>query len=278
VHRRTVRFALTALLGVVLAAATALGAGAASGSAAQGGDERRYGPPYRFTTELVGQYPGVKLKDQAMLYRSKHGYLFRTGQQHSRLTITQVDGRVRFVDRGTERFKKLGQTCRRQRVRVGIAAVCRIPRDVTVRRPLLIEVWPRLGNDFTDGSTLSARFALAVLGDRGNDRTLLGAGPDFFNGYTGRDRVSGGAGNEWVRLGAGDDPVWGGAGHDLLIGMDGQDTIYGGSGEDRLNGMAHNDRIHGQAGQDLFLCGTGYDRAWGDGSEDYRQCEAIDRG
>jgi serralysin len=276
-NRRTVRKAL-AILAAAITAVTVLGASTASSVAAQGADEHRYGPPYKYTTELVGQYPGVKLMDQAMLYRGKHGYLFRTGQQHSRLTITQVDGRLRFHDKGTERFKKLGKTCRRQRVRVGIAAVCHVPRTVTARRPLLIEVWPRLGNDFTDGSSLSAKFAMTVLGDHGDDRTLLGAGPDFFNGYTGRDRVSGGAGNDWVRLGAGNDPVWGGAGHDLLIGMDGRDTIYGGSGEDRLNGMAHNDRIYGQGSTDFFLCGTGRDRAWGDGSEAYQQCETVNGG
>src|SRR4051812_27805577 len=129
----------------------------------------------------MGEYSNVRLKDQAMLTRTKHGYRLWSGGQDNHLTVTLVDGGLRFRDTGTKSFKKLSPACHRQRVRIGIGAVCRVPADITQRRPLLVEIWPRLGDDYTDASTLPATFAVTVLTDEGNDVAYLGAGPDFFN-------------------------------------------------------------------------------------------------
>jgi serralysin len=236
------------------------------------------GPPYSFTTELMGEGRFIPLKDVAMLTRTKHGWLFRTGQQDSHLVMTQVKGGLRFADTGTKSFKRLARACRRQKVRAGIAAVCPVPGSITTRRPLLVEVWPRLGNDFTDGSSLPATFALAVLGDEGNDATRLGAGPDFFNGHSGRDRVLGGSGKDWIRAGSGNDPVWGGSGNDYLVGMGGRDDMYGGDGDDRVGGLEGNDRLRGDAGDDYILCGTGWDNVRADRADRVlRDCESVNR-
>ena len=258
--RRTVRPALALVLAAVV---TAVGAATATTPAA-GGANPDAGPPYNYTTELMGQYKFIPLKDQAMLTRTEHGYRFRTGQQDSHLVVTQVQRGLRIVDSGTKRFKKLSPACRRQRVRAGIAAVCRVPGTITTRRPLLLEVWPRLGDDYTDAHSLPATFALTVLGDEGNDLTRLGAGPDFFNGHSGRDRVTAGGGKDWVRAGLGNDPVWGGSGNDYLVGMEGGDTIYGGDGDDRVYGSDGDDRLSGDAGSDMISCGSGRDSAQSD--------------
>jgi serralysin len=258
VLRRTLRPALGALAATLLAAVTALSSGTVSGFAAE---DPNYGPPYNYTTELVAQYKFVALPGVAMLTRTEHGYVYRTGGQDSHLVVTKEDRRLRLVDTGTRKWKKLSPACERQRVPRGIAAVCRIPRGVTTRQPLLLEVWPRLGDDFTDGSTLPATIAMTVLSDGGHDVAYLGAGPDFFNGYTGRDRVTGGAGKDWIRIGAGNDAFWGGPGSDKLIGMDGRDRIAGGEGDDRIMGMAGNDTIRGNTGDDFIVCGSGWDEA-----------------
>ena len=46
-------------------------------------------------------------------------------------------------------------------------------------------MWPRLGDDRVDASTLPDSVAMTVLGDAGDDVVLFGGGPDFFNGFTG---------------------------------------------------------------------------------------------
>ncbi len=232
------------------------------------------GPPYNFTTELKGQFGTPPLKNQAMLTRTKLGYRLWSGQQDNRLILTRVDRGLRFVDRGTDRFKKLAPACQRKRVKVGIAAVCRVPGDVTVRRPLLIEVWPRLGNDFTDSSALPATFAVTMLGDKGRDVAHFGAGPDFFNGFSGHDHVWGGAGNDWIRPGDESDAVRAGAGSDDVVSVGGADVLRGQRGHDQLWGGDGNDRIRGQAGADFLLCGNGRDRFGADGSDRVAQsCE-----
>ncbi len=256
---------------------TAVTASAAAGIASPA--EPDAGPPYDFTTELVGQYKFVRLSNVAMLTKSEHGYRFRTGKQDSHLVVTRVERGIRFVDTGTRSFERLSPACRKERVRVGIAAVCRVPGSVSARQPLLVEVWPTLGDDFTDGSSLPATVALAVLGDTGNDLARLGAGPDFFNGFSGRDRVTGGAGNDWIRAGLGNDPVRGGLGDDRLVGQDGRDTMYGGQGDDRVGGVDGDDRLWGGAGADFILCGTGWDRAKVDrGDRALGDCESVDQG
>jgi len=188
-----------------------------------------------------------------------------------------VDGGLRFVDTGTKSFKKVSPACQRKKVRVGVAAVCRVPGSISVRWPLLVEVWPRLGDDFTDASTLPATFAVTVLGDEGHDVARFGAGPDFFNGHSGRDLVWGGAGNDWIRAGLGNDAVEGGPGNDDLVAMQGRDTVRGGNGDDRVGGGDGDDRLWGDAGADFVLCGTGRDSAKVDAGDRVHDCESVDR-
>jgi serralysin len=235
------------------------------------------GPPYKFKTELISYgSQGATLKDSGWLTREQHGYRLRTGQQDSHLVVTLVDGRLRFADRGTKRWTNLPNGCHRQNVRTGIAAVCRVPAGITTRRPLLIELWPRLGNDYTDTSSLSAKFAVTMLGDKGLDVAHFGAGPDFFNGYSGRDLVWGGAGNDWVRSGLDNDFVDAGTGNDDVVSVDGDDTVRGGAGRDRLWAGDGNDRLWGGTGADHLICGNGRDRATiGAGDSFYGSCESV---
>lgn len=290
---RTRSLALAVLIGTVLTgaplasadgrstpggaqAAPDVSAGTTAGLVAE--DRPHAGPPYDFTTELVGQFAFIPLKDQAMLTRTKHGYLFRTGQQDSHLVVTLEDRRLRLHDTGTKRFKKLSPACERARVRVGIAAVCRVPRDISVRQPLLVEVWPRLGNDFTDASTLPATFAVTVLADAGRDVARLGAGPDFFNGHSGRDYVRGGAGNDWIRAGLDNDVFYGGPGHDDLVAMEGDDVVRGGPGDDRVGGGDGDDRLWANTGSDFVLCGDGRDGAVVEADDRvFHDCESVER-
>jgi hypothetical protein len=226
----------------------------------------------------MGEYSNVAIKDQVMLTRTKLGYRFWSGQQDSHLVVTLVDGRLLFRDTGTERYKKLTPACTRMRVRVGVAASCRVPDDISVRWPLLLEIWPRLGDDFTDTSTLPATFATALLTDEGNDVGRLGAGPDFFNGHSTRDRVWGGAGNDWIRAGLGNDFVDGGSGNDYLVAMQGPDTVHGGPGDDRVGGAEGADRLWGDEGADFVLCGTGLDNVGADAADRiFHDCETVNR-
>ena len=189
--------------------------------------------------------------------------------------VTLVDGRLRFADTGTKLFKKLSSACHRKNA-VGVAAVCRIPGGISVRRPLLIEVWPRLGNDYSDTSTLPATFAVTVLGDKGHDVAHFGAGADFFNGFSERDVITGGAGNDWIRSGLDNDTVNGGPGNDDIVAVDGHDTVSGGEGADRLWAGEGDDKIWGGAGADFLLCGNGRDAAHADaGDRVPRDCESV---
>lgn len=243
---------LVAVLAAVVG--SAVPAGTAAADAVPPGGEGTAGPPYPYTTELMGQFELIPLKDQAMITRTEYGYLYRAGQQDTHLVVTPTTQGLLFVDTGTERFKRLGRGCAEQEAEVGVAAVCRVRKGVTTERPLLLEIWPRLGDDFVDGSSLPATFAMTVLGDAGTETVRLGAGPDFFNGFTGHDRVWGGAGNDWVRSGLDDDTVWGEAGDDQLVGVEGDDTFYGGEGDDRLGGGPGRDRLDGGADADFILC------------------------
>ena len=291
--RQSICPALAVLMGMTMAGATAHSAdgvapqtdSGARPAATEGTSDGRVaartinaGPPYDFTTELVGQFPFIPLKDKGMLTRTKLGYLFRTGQQDSHLVVTRVERGLRFADTGTRSLKKLSPACRRVRVRVGVAAVCRVPGSISVRWPLLVEVWPRLGEDFTDVSSLPATFAVTVLGDAGRDVAHFGAGPDFFNGHTGRDHVWGGAGNDWIRAGHGNDLFHGGRGNDDLVAMPGHDIVRGGRGHDRVGGGDGSDRLWALPGTDIVLCGTGRDRANVEqGDRIVRDCESVDR-
>jgi hypothetical protein len=270
VPQHTLRLILAVLVGAAVTTGLA-------GSQLAAHADPAAGPPCEFTQEIMhSDVP--PLKNRAMITRSDCGYRYHAGRQDSRLVVTRVEGGLRFADTGTTSWDRLTRACRATRARVGVAAVCKVPATVSTSRPLLIEVWPRLGDDYTDGSTLPATFALAVLGDAGNDVARLGAGPDFFNGAFGRDRVSGGAGNDWLRTGDDSDYIWGGAGNDHLVGVDGQDTIYGGAGNDRVGGSDGNDRLYAGDGKDNVLCGNGTDAAKVDRSDSVLSCESVDRG
>lgn len=234
------------------------------------------GPPYDYDTALMGDYSLIPLPDQAMITRTEHGYRFRAGQQDSDLVVTLTDAGLLFVDTGTERFKRLSRRCREKAVDVGVAAVCRVPDWVSVDQPLLLEVWPRLGDDRFDASTLSEAFAMTMLSDAGHDVARFGAGPDFFNGFTGRDRVWGGGGNDWIRTGDHADVVWGGGGDDQLVGTDGRDRFYGEDGDDLLGGGTGDDLLDGGPGADLLRCEAGVDTVVTDLLDRLRGCEILD--
>jgi Ca2+-binding RTX toxin-like protein len=260
--------------------ASATGPARAVGTDAQKtGDRPHAGPPYRFKTELMGEFSDVRIRDAVFLTREKHGYRFWAGGQDNHLVITRADGKLRFRDTGTKSIRKLAPACHRHTARPGILAVCRIPTGISERRPLLVEVWPRLGNDFVDASTLPATFAVTVLGDEGRDVARLGAGPDFFNGHSPRDAVWGGPGADWIRSGLGNDTVYGGDGSDDIVAMQGRDKVHAGSGDDRVGGAEGADRLWGDAGADFLLCGTGRDRVSADRADRiFHDCENVSHG
>jgi hypothetical protein len=219
----------------------------------------------------------VPLKDEAIVNRTKRGYLFRAGQQDSDLTITHVDGRLVFVDEGTASWQWLPKACQRLDVPEGVGASCRIGAKFTTSAPMLVEVWPRLGNDVLDSSALPELFDVSFLGDRGHDVAHLGAGDDFFNGAQDHDRVDGGAGRDWLRTGLGNDVIDGGADGDHLVGVDGDDIIYGGSGDDRIYGLDGDDELYSGDGNDSVSCGNDTDTASVKGTDRTVACETISR-
>lgn len=233
------------------------------------------GPPYDYTTELMGQFELISLPDQAMVTRTEHGYLFRAGQQDTHLTVTLTEAGLLLADTGTASFKRVARACDEVPAETGVAAVCPVPAGVTAAEPLLLEVWPRLGDDYVDASTLPDTVAMTVLGDAGRETVRFGAGWDFFNGHTERDRVWGGGGNDWIRAGIGHDRVWGQAGDDQLVGVEGDDAFDGGVGRDRLGGGPGDDVLAGGPGRDQLLCDVGTDTALTDLLDRMLGCETV---
>lgn len=266
--RLRARRALTALAAAALTAGTA---GLATSAQATYDDPttnlpRKTSPysgvgPERPYVQEINLNNVVPLKDEAIINRTAHGYLFRAGQQHTNLTVTYSGGRVRFVDPATARWKWLPAACRRLDVPKGVGATCEKQAKFTYAAPMLLEIWPRLGNDVVDTTALPALFDVSFLGDKGDDVARFGAGDDFFNGAQDRDRGFGGAGNDWIRTGIADDHIEGGDGDDYLAGVDGHDTIHGNDGDDRLYGIAGNDTLVAGQGMDQVNCGTGVDSA-----------------
>lgn len=234
-----------------------------------------YGPAAPYTTILNGQFTFVSLPGAALIDRTAYGYVYKAGKQDSHLVVTQVEGGLRFHDSGTSKFKSLPASCTREAVPDGVAAVCSVPDDVSTGNHLLLEVWPRLGDDYVDASSLSAVIDVTVLADAGADVVQTGAGNDFVNGAFGDDVVSSGAGNDWVRTGDGNDTLRGDDGNDKLVGSGGGDVLYGGSGDDVTYGGAGSDALWAETGQDLASCGTGPDHAYVDGADRIRACESI---
>ena len=277
------------LAALVAAAALAAGAlGTATVAQAEG-----YEDPTMDLPRNTGKIPGVgpywpyvqeiqintvvPMKNQAAINPTEHGLLFRAGQQHTRLTVTLVDGRLRFHDTGTLSWKYLPDVCAPLRVETGVAASCEIPAEATTAQPMLLEVWPRIGNDTVDTTALPSLVDVSFLGDRGIDVAKFGAGNDFFNGAQDVDRGYGGEGRDWIRTGLANDYINGGAGGDHLVGVAEDDVIYGGDGDDRLGGDDGNDKIYAGTGADFAVCGNGTDNATIDGSDRASKCERLYR-
>ena len=158
------------------------------------------------------------LGGQAIIRYSKFGPVYISGQHNQHLTVKYVESKqsIRFRDTNTGSFKGgLPDRCFREKVKKGVSAVCKIPPRFRDGK-MFIQVWPRLGNDYTNGSSLPSKFRMWVLTDAGNDVTILGPGADFVNGAKGNDRITGGAGNDWLRGGPGSDNINGGAGKDRI--------------------------------------------------------------
>ena len=250
----------------------ALAAGAAALSMTQVA-HADYQPP----TALLGDGGTViPLKNAAMIVSTDGGYRYIAGQQNSHLTITLQDGgTLRYVDTGTRELRSLPSTCSQLTVSTGIAALCSIPPEFNDTNRMYLEVWPRLGDDYVDGSSLPGMFRLWVLADAGNDTVYGGAGDDFVNGAQNDDRVRGGAGNDWIRTGIGNDVLWGDDGNDKLVGADDNDQLHGGAGDDLLYGGSGKDQLWADPGTDRADCGGGVDRAFVDALDRTRYCETV---
>ncbi len=236
-----------------------------------------YGPKCSYDTVLNGQYKLIPLKNQAMITRERCGYRFRAGQQDSHLVVTVVDDGLRFHDTGTRGWKSIPKACRRAAAARGVAAVCPVPRDTSRRHPMLLEIWPRLGDDYVNTSDLPRRFQVAALVDAGRDVVRLGAGHDFVNGAFDTDRVSGGGGSDWIRTGEGSEVLQGGPGNDRVVAGDGRDVVMGGRGSDSVEGGAGADELSAGDGRDRALCGGGRDLARVGRGDDTHGCERVIR-
>ncbi|UMG94249.1 calcium-binding protein [Nocardioides sp. TF02-7] len=254
---------------VALAACLVTGTGpvvttAAAGPAAPGE------PPLA----LLGDGTSVRpLKDAALVEMTPQGWRYVAGQQDSHLTVSVVEGRVRFEDTGTRVLRRLPKQCTELEVPVGVAAECRVPARFA--DGMYLQVWPRLGDDVVDGSTLPAQLRLWVLADAGDDTMYGGAGDDFLNGAQGHDIGHGGGGDDWLRTGKGNDRLWGGDGDDRLVGVGGRDRLHGEAGTDRVEGGPGADVLSGGEGRDVVSCAGGRDRATVDADDRVRHCEQV---
>ncbi len=229
-------------------------------------------------TELIGGNDSfIPLKDTAMIEKTGVGYRYVAGQQDSHLVVTQTGKRLHFADTGTAKLKRLPAPCRREPAARGIAVSCKISPSFSGSNPMFVEIWPRLGDDYVNGATLSATFRMWVLADAGRDRVFTGAGDDFVNGAFDNDTVRGGAGDDWLRMGDENDRIWGQGGNDKLLGQAGADMIRGGAGKDEVLGGDGNDRLLGGAGRDTVNGGGGADNAWISATDRVVQCEAKQR-
>lgn len=228
--RRAPRPAAALAAALLLASAPAL----SPLPAAVAGQPEGYGPSDPFDDALKkDDGPVEPMRSKAKIIRTRYGYRFTAAQQDTDLRITIGEGRLRFRDTGTPRWKSLPRSCTRLQVSPGVGASCRLPAGHGPDDATLVEVHPRLGNDTVDGRGLPASVELAVLGDAGRDTLFGGRGNDYLNGAMGRDRASGGGGRDWIRGGSERDRLRGGRASDWIVGMSGRDVIIGGPGRDR---------------------------------------------
>ena len=200
--------ATASLLAVLVSSVTFL-AGGAGPASADGHPPTMLGPGDARVSDVGGQ---------AVIRYSKYGPVYIAGKQNTHLRIVEVAGQhsLRFRDTRTGGIKgSLPGRCSREKVEKGISVVCEVPPRFRGKQ-MFVQVWPRLGNDYVDGRTLSRHFRLWVLTDAGNDVVYGGAGADFVNGAKGSDRVWGGAGRDWLRGGPGADRLIGGSGADRI--------------------------------------------------------------
>ena len=229
-------------------------------------------------TELTPAHgPVIPLKNASMIVKTGVGYRYMSGQQDSRLTVSQVGNRLVFVDTGTQELRKRPKSCIETKVSKGISVSCRVNARFTDSSPMFVEIWPRLGDDHVDGRTLSSTFRMWVLADAGFDTVHTGAGDDFINGAQDDDVAYGGAGEDWIRTGLGNDQLFGEAGDDRLVGVYGSDEVHGGEGNDQVGGGEGDDQLWGDAGNDTVSCGVGFDNAWYDWSDRVQSCETTYR-
>ncbi|MCW2816669.1 MAG: hypothetical protein JWN84_4124 [Nocardioides sp.] len=262
----------TPFLTAAVAASVLVGAPAqAEGSA------RDHGRARHPVTELVGQFPLPRLRPREVhLSVDRWGYRFQGGAVGNDLTITEVGDGLRYVDRAARRWKALPSTCRRVAVARGVAAQCAIPAEFRDGR-IFLEVWPRLGSDRIDATTVSGRYRVWALMDAGDDSVAGGAGADFVNGAFDDDTVSGGAGADWIRAGDGRNRFSGGPGADDLVGGTGRDVVRGGAGRDAVFGGPGPDLLRGDADADTLNGGPGRDVAVRDTGDRVRECEVVRR-
>src|SRR5689334_14552504 len=161
--RRSVRFAL----------ALAAAAGATSVASAAHADP---------ITEITptSNIEIVPLKNAAMIEKTQWGLRYTSGQQDGHLTVSLVDGKILYTDTGTQELRKHPKSCAEQSATVGIKVLCNVPKRFRDASEMFLEIWPRLGNDYTNGATLPSKYRMWVLGDRGDDTFFGGAGDDFF--------------------------------------------------------------------------------------------------
>lgn len=263
-------------LGTALAAATLTAITSLTFSPAAHADPPPAGPSYPFEDALMGEGgPPIPLKNMAMLTKTEHGYLLRAGQQDSHLTITYTHAGLRFTDTGTQRWRSVTGACTARPVRTGVKALCKVPNTVTEAAPMLIEVWPRLGDDHIDGRTLPAEFQMTVLADEGNDVIHTGHGNDFINGAQDNDKAWGGDGNDWIRTGIGDDVIHGNAGNDRLAGLEDDDVVYGDEGNDQVSGGIGDDTLYAGLGFNTLLGDAGHDTAYANLLDKVWKCEIF---
>ena len=206
----------------------------------------------------------------ATLKRVEGGYYFGAWGQNSLVTVTLVDGKLRFRDPRTARWEGVARSCDKRRVARGVLAVCRVPAGVTSANPLTINFEMRLGDDLVDTSTLPAQFQASILLDAGVDEARTGDGDDFINGAFHRDRIVSGGGDDWVRSGEASDRVFGGAGKDRLVGGEAGDLLHGEDGNDLVEGGPGDDEMYGDLGADELKCGDGNDAAENDPADTQR--------
>lgn len=211
----------------------------------------------------------------ATLKKVKAGYYYGVWGQNNVVTVTLVDGKLKFRDPKPVRWEGFPRACTKQRVSHGVSALCPVPKWVTPAKPLEITFEMRLGDDTVDTTALPAEIFANVLADQGRDVVRTGAGDDVINGAFDHDEIWSGDGDDWVRSGESADLVFGEAGKDRLVGGEVGDVLHGGDGNDSVEGGPGDDTLYGDAGSDTIKCGDGHDLADNDPADTRFACEGV---